>query len=285
MTAELSVVIPAHDESVLIGQTLAGLVASDPEGRLELVVVANGCTDDTAAIARAVSPRIRVVEIAEASKVAALNAGDRAATVFPRAYVDADVRVTARALLAVARRLDDDPARIGAPALSVDVSAASSAVRNYYRIWDLSEYRAAGHVGSGVYVLSEGGRARFGQFPELIADDRYVQQLFEPAERVTVEGEEFTVPAPRTLRALVKRGTRIASGNLQLEKAHPSLTAGSASGRFLPLMRRVAVRPRLWWAFAVYCYGYAAPRVRARSLSARGRIPDWNRDETTRSAV
>ena len=81
------------------------------------------------------------------------------------------------------------------------------------------------------------------------------------------------------------RGTRIASGNRQLERAIPALAAGSASGRFLPLVRRVVVRPRLWGAFVAYCYGYAAPRVAARTLDARGRIPDWNRDETSRSSA
>ena len=285
MTFHLSVVMPAHDEASIIGERLRELLDSDPEQRLELVVVANGCHDDTAAIAAAVSPRVRVVEIPQASKIAALNAGDRAAITFPRAYVDADVRVTAAALLAVAARLDGRPGQVGAPTLVVDASSASAPVRRYYRIWEHSEYRLTGHIGSGVYVLSAAARARFGEFPEIIADDRFVQQLFPPVQRVTVAEQTFTVPAPRTFRALVKRGIRIASGNLQIADAYPDLAAGSAGSRFGPLVKRIAVRPSLWFAFATYCYGYAVPRIAARVLKARGRIPTWNRDETNRVAA
>jgi glycosyltransferase involved in cell wall biosynthesis len=285
VTPRLSVVIPAHDEATIIAARLAALIATDPEGALEIVVVANGCTDATAEVAAAVSTRIRVVEVAAASKIAALNAGDAVATVFPRAYVDADVTVDARALLEIADavRPAGSP-HVGAPRLVVDTSRASRAVRAYYRIWALSEYRATGHVGSGVYVVSADGRARFGAFPDVIADDRFVQQLFPPAERYTSPDATFTVPAPRTYRALIRRGIRIASGNLQIAAAFPGLAAASASSRFSALLRRVATRPARWPDLAVYAFGYLWPRLRARALQRRGLVPGWNRDDTTRTA-
>ncbi|WP_448631445.1 glycosyltransferase family 2 protein [Cellulomonas soli] len=77
-----SVVIPAHDEEHGIARTLAPLAQAAAAGTLEVVVVANGCTDATAAVARSV-PGVHVVEIDVASKAAALRAGDRAATRFP----------------------------------------------------------------------------------------------------------------------------------------------------------------------------------------------------------
>lgn len=288
MTAVMSVVVPAHDEETIIGRLLHSLVSSDAKGRLEIVVVANGCHDHTAAIAAAVSPRIRVVQIAATSKVAALNAGDAAASVFPRAYVDADVEVCADALLAVASRLagagspDAANAFVGAPELRVDTAGASLPVRQYYRVWECSRYRGSGHVGSGVYVLSKSGRARFDQFPDVIADDRFVQQLFAPEERATVDEYSFTVPAPRTFRALLNRATRIASGNRQLAVAYPALAAGSPTPRFTALIKRVAVRPSLWLALGTYCCGYAIPRLRARRLESVNQAPGWNRDDTTR---
>jgi glycosyltransferase involved in cell wall biosynthesis len=283
MTARMSVVIPAHDEGTIIGRSLRSLVNSDARGQLEIVVVANGCQDRTAEIAAAVSQRIRVVEISAASKIAALNAGDDAATEYPRAYLDADVDVTAETLLAVADRLD--PAQrvyVGAPRLRVDSSRASLPVRQYYRIWEQSEYRATGHVGSGVYVLSEAGRARFGRFPNVIADDRFVQQLFLDTERVTVEERTFTVSAPRSFGPLLNRSTRIATGNQQIAAVYPALAPAPASSRFAALAKRVAARPWLWTSFPAYCLGYAIPRVRARRIMRAGRIPSWNRDETTR---
>lgn len=83
MSARVSVIIPAHDEAAVIGRLLGALVDGDPEGRLEIVVGANGCTDGTAAVARAVDPRILVAETERASKIAGLNAADGVATVFP----------------------------------------------------------------------------------------------------------------------------------------------------------------------------------------------------------
>ena len=67
-------------------------------------MVCNGCTDDTADVARSV-PGVRVVELEEGSKPAALNAGDKAATLWPRLYLDADIQISAAAVLAVLDRL------------------------------------------------------------------------------------------------------------------------------------------------------------------------------------
>jgi len=286
----MSVVVPAHDEETIIERMLRSLVSSDSNSRLDIVVVANGCRDATADVAAAISPDIRVVQIPTASKIAALNAGDDAARFFPRAYVDADVTVSADALLAVADCLHDETGTfVGAPTLRIDVSGADWAVRQYYRVWEQSEYRATGHVGSGLYVLSRTGRSRFGRFPNVIADDRFVQQLFSTDERVTVGEHTFTVAAPRTFHALLNRATRIAAGNRQLthtsDAGRPPVanaTGNKNPARFGALFRRVLARPRLWLAFCTYCYAYLMPRVRARRMEASGRIPGWNRDETTR---
>ena len=48
---------------------------------------------------------VRVIEVAEASKVAALNAGDRAASKWPRVYLDADIELPVEALYATLETL------------------------------------------------------------------------------------------------------------------------------------------------------------------------------------
>ncbi|WKK72461.1 glycosyltransferase [Rathayibacter oskolensis] len=283
MSARVSVVIPAHDEAAVIGRLLGALVDGDPEGRLEIVVGANGCTDGTASVARAVDPRILVAETERASKIAGLNAADGVATVFPRIYVDADVSVSAETLLA----LGDELARPGgplvaAPEFHVDTTGASWPVRAHYSIWELSDYRVSGLVGSGIYGLSAEGRRRFGEFPEIIADDRFVQQLFAPEERMTLTGHSFSVKAPRRMRSQIKRTVRIAIGNAQLA-ASGLVPDRPAGGGIAALVKRVLRRPALWPAFPVYWYGYLRPRLEARSIIARGGVPEWNRDETTRA--
>ena len=101
----MSVVIPAHNERTLIQRLLGDLTSGPLAASLEIVVVPNGCTDDTAAVAASIDPRVVVSSIAMGSKIAALREGDRVATVFPRAYVDADVTVTPETLLALADAL------------------------------------------------------------------------------------------------------------------------------------------------------------------------------------
>jgi glycosyltransferase involved in cell wall biosynthesis len=227
MRPELSVVIPAHDEERVLPRLLEGLA----DDRLEVIVVANGCRDATADVARAAG--VRVVEVAEGSKVVALNAGDAAATVFPRAYVDADIEVDAAALLAVAERLRRGPELVASPRLRLDLSDATWPVRAYYAVWELSSFRRRGHIGSGIYALSADGRARFAEFPAVIGDDRFVQGRFAPAERATVDEAEFVVRPPRTVGALLARGARIAAGNRELQRlglAGHAPTRGSSFG-------------------------------------------------------
>ena len=65
-------------------------------GELDVVVVCNGCTDQTAELARSCGYQVRVVELASASKPAALRIGDAAALAFPRLYLDADVILPGR---------------------------------------------------------------------------------------------------------------------------------------------------------------------------------------------
>lgn len=69
-----SIVIPAHNEGQVIGRLLDSLLAGPAEDETDIVVVCNGCTDDTAQIAAARGPRVRVVDIPTPSKHAALRA-------------------------------------------------------------------------------------------------------------------------------------------------------------------------------------------------------------------
>jgi len=49
---QLAVLVPAHNESELIGRCLATLADQDYAGRCDVVVIADNCTDDTAQLAR-----------------------------------------------------------------------------------------------------------------------------------------------------------------------------------------------------------------------------------------
>ena len=64
-----SVVIPAHNEASIIDRTLSTLLENAESGEFDVVVVCNGCSDQTAEKARCYRG-VRVIEIPQASKVA-----------------------------------------------------------------------------------------------------------------------------------------------------------------------------------------------------------------------
>ena len=276
----LSIVVPAHDEGPLVRATLVRMLADAQPGEFEVVVVANGCTDDTAAHAAAV-PGVTVVEIAAASKIAALNAGDDAATGYPRAYIDADVDITTDALRALAAALSTaaEP-RVAAPRIEIDAARSTFAVRAYYRVWELSDYRTTGHIGSGVYAVNAAGRERWTEFPDVIADDRFVQQRFHPDERVSVADHSFTVAASRDMRTHIRRGIRIERGNRQLPATAQLAGQDPAARRYARLLSRVARRPPRWIDLPFYVYGFASTTLRGRR-SIDGPTA-WSRDDALR---
>src|SRR5690242_13664181 len=90
--AMISVVIPAYNESAVIKRALNAITDGARFGEMEVIVVCNGCTDDTARQARQIGYPVRVIETMTGSKTHALNLGDAAAgAIFPRVYMDADV--------------------------------------------------------------------------------------------------------------------------------------------------------------------------------------------------
>ena len=223
----LSIVIPAHNESSVIGRCLTALLDGLEGSDFEIIVVCNGCKDDTAEIARGFSA-VKVIELEVASKVVALNTGDRVAQGFPRAYIDADIQLKGRDLLSAVRKFDSAGIEIVAPRLHVDLAKSSLLVKAFYGIWMQLPYFADRQmVGSGVFILSEAGRNRFGEFPQIIADDGYVRSLFKGEERLTAEDCEFTIYAPQTLADLVKIKSRVRFGNMELNMKFPELTIGS----------------------------------------------------------
>ena len=146
-----------------------------------MVVVCNGCADDTAVMAGRRVTRCGSSSSTRRRKPAALRAGDEAADVLPRIYLDADVVLAGAAARAVLERL-----RAGAvaarPPIRYDSGRSSAPVRRYYRARSRVPALLDSLWGAGVYGLSEAGRSRFGAFPDIVADDLWVDRHFAPGE-------------------------------------------------------------------------------------------------------
>lgn len=282
----ISVVIPAHNEEALVIGTLVTLL--DGLGpRDEVIVVCNGCIDNTAKNAASLDDhRVVVIETDTASKNHALNLGDKRATGFPRFYVDADISVAGASLLRVGKELSCQHTNVlvAAPRISVDVDGRPWTVRAFYRIWMGLPYTCEALVGSGVYGISECGRSRFTAFPDITADDAFVRLSFSAKERRVVQGATFKIQTPRTLGDVIAIKTRSHFGNLELRERYPELWLNEAGGASVGLLRCFA-KPWLWPSLLIYGYVKIVSRRRARARLRKKDFSTWERDESTRVAV
>jgi glycosyltransferase involved in cell wall biosynthesis len=277
-----SIVIPAHNEAAVLGNVLTTLLAGAQPGELDVVVVANGCNDRTAEIAGGYGPDVRVIETDVPSKPNALNLGDEQARGFPRIYLDADIPIGVETIRRLVHRLAEPGALAASPSMRVDTAGRPWAIRAYYDIWTRLPYVADGQL-AGVIALSEAGRARFGRFEDLIADDLYVRGHFAPEERLRLDDCEYVVQAPRNLRSLVNVKVRSFAGTIELQNRFPEVERrargrGGVRGR----MRTLAREPRLWPALACYVGVWATARAAGWWTIRFRKSTPWRRDETTR---
>jgi len=271
----ISVVIPAHNEAAVLPRLLDALSPGVDSTQLSIVVVANGCSDDTAAVAR--QAEVNVIEIGPGGKIKALNCGDAASSGFPRFYVDADVVVTARDLEIMASRLDQRIEAV-APALHLDDGSSSLLVRSYHRYWGSLPSVRHSLAGRGCFGVTATGRDRWDEFPDVVADDQFVNQQFAADEVAIVAEVSSIVTIPATLGALVRRKRRSHRGNLELA-ATGVATATTRGGWFGVVRsdpRRLVDLPAFLFVTAVVRFSGWRER---RDDSA-----SWGADETSRGA-
>src|SRR5580765_3330169 len=110
----VSFVIPVRDDAVRLGKCLESINRNHyPRGLVEVIVVDNGSTDDSAQVAR----RHGAIVLRSTGRVAELrNRGARAALGGILAFVDSDHEIDGRWIrTAVAVLSDNDVAAAGAP--------------------------------------------------------------------------------------------------------------------------------------------------------------------------
>jgi glycosyltransferase involved in cell wall biosynthesis len=286
-----SVVIPAHNESAVIERTLRSILSNRLDRLLQIVVVANGCTDDTADRARAVAReatredvRIEVIDTPVGNKIHALNLGDRAARHFPRAFLDADIEMSGDLLQRVADTFERDAqARIIAPDVRYVFPGKNPFLAGYYRLWQSLPYVKRNTMARGFYAIDEKLHERFVEFPQLTADDKFIRNLTTPDERRLVGGAYTRVHLPETLNDLLKVKTRWTFGNLELAERKPELNVNDR-GEHDGAAAFVLARPGLWIHLPMFLYVYWYTR-RAAQRKLRERRSGWERDQSTRGGV
>jgi glycosyltransferase involved in cell wall biosynthesis len=277
-----SVIIAAHNEAKVIGRCLDAVLRSAPVGTLEVIVAANGCTDDTAAVA-AGRPGVRVLDLPVAGKTAALNAAEALASVFPRVYLDADVVLAGSGIRGLVEALESHEvaALAVSPRRVLEVTGRPLVVRGWCAVNQRLPVFTDALFGRGAVALSERGRSRFDVFPDVVADDLFLDSLFRPDERRQVDAVVSLVGAPYRTSALVNRLVRVRRGNARLraEAAAGTAPVGVREADGMSWLYDV-VLPRPWLLPAGACYAAVTLAAAVKARQQPG--PAWERDESTR---
>ena len=276
----LSVLVPAHNEGSVIARLLDRLAPTGAAREaFEVVVVCNGCTDDTAEVARSYAPGVRVLEIPEPSKAAAMRRGDAASVFAARAYVDADIVIGADDLEKMHRQAIDRGWLAVAPRRVLDLDRSPRTVRWYYDVWSSLPQVRSGLFGRGVVLVTAEGRARLDTVPDVLSDDLVRSEAFGSDERGVCDDASVTVDVPRSLGALVRRRSRVVRGNTEADGLGLRSDATRTSLRVLAAV--VARQPSLVPKLPVFVGVTVAARWR-EARTRGGGAPVWERDETTR---
>lgn len=276
-----SIIIPAHNEEKVIGRCLTSLLQDLNSRDAEIIVVSNGCTDQTVTVVQAISSEIKLFDTPIASKAKALNLGDEHATGFPRAYIDADVLIKGEDVKKLVEELKKNSSQIVYPTMRIDLKKAPWAVKAYYKIWCSLPFVTQGAT-CGVSVVSEAGRNHFDKFPEITADDSYVRCLFPHSERGLVKSAVVTIFSPRFFWDLMRMRTRQYFGAYELKMIFPKIVdqypERNVEGTFFSLFKKIHLWPDLFVYFAVSFF----TRIGGKCKFWFGDRYHWNRDESSR---
>jgi hypothetical protein len=289
VSTPFAVIIPAHNEEAVIARCLRSVLADAPGAEaMQIIVAANGCTDRTVEIARAVAPHALVLDLPVGSKIGAINAANRAATLFPRIFLDADVECGYFALAALAEALRQPGAMAAAPAIRLDLSRCNWAMRAYYRAWMKQPYAKAGKGGAGCYALSQAALERVGDFPPIIGDDLWIHTRFPEGERRYLAADNTGRPVfsvvhpPSTAHEQIRVEARRWIGTIEVKRDYPTPYIANQQGQGPLAMLRTGTSPG---DLVVYLAMKLSARLLAKWRIRRGRANIWSRDLTSRAGA
>ncbi len=278
----LSIIIPSNNEESCIQTCLNAVLAQTnlpTDHGVEVIVAANGCQDRTVELSNEMEPafaaagfKLRVLDIEIGNKINALNVAEVSASHENRVFIDADV-VIEPPILAELLEILDRPTPVYASGAVRVPRPASFISRAYAKVWTNMPFFRDGVPGIGLYAMNGAGRARWGKFPDIIADDRFVRLQFAPTERhKTKAGYDW--PLPEGFNNLVHVRHRWREGNIELAERFPALTANdseinTSSGNALRLLRTPI-------ASAVFVLVYLASNARARRTKGEDNVA-WRR--------
>ncbi len=244
----VSVIIPVHNGCRFVEKKLESVLALDyPRELLEVIVVADGCTDETEALVqRFHHGPLRLISIPRSGKPAALNAGVSRASGEVLLMTDVRQQLHPESLRKMAACFEDSEVGVvsGAVALREGTSRDEADIRLYWRYesWireKLSEIDSMFGATGPFYAIR---RNLFVPLPDdILLDDVYLPMMaFLRGYRLIVESAARATDYPMTSAREFGRKVRTLGGNYQLMLRLPVL---------------LTRRNRLLWHFLSYKFG------------------------------
>lgn len=283
--ADVCIIIPARDEAEVLPTSLKGLLKQDYSGVMRLIISDNGSSDATVEVARKWAAQFEqaghevwVLHLPFGNKPAALNVADVAAEDLIRVYLDADIELSPNSISEMVAALGPESgALMCCPQMRI-ASGGGWVTQRWGRAWTRLPWVSEDAIGGGVYAVSAEGRRRWRDYPNIIAEDAFVQVQFRRNERRVLPNCHFLIRLPEGFSDLVKIRTRQLRGNRELAK-HASGEWGRAA---YPLARRlkfVLTSPTLWPDLPVYLLVNLFAYRRARQRAALG-TQMWERADS-----
>ena len=274
-----SVIVPVFNEAASLPSFLEHVRDGLPSTNVELIFVCNGCTDGSEQILRSIDdPRVRVLALERPGKAAAIRAAEAFAQRIPRFYVDADVLISGASLAALAEPLRHERFELVSPKMLYDESGMSFAARGIHRVWHaLPHVLLEGH--HGVLGVSRRGRERWGDFPDLLADDAFIQSRIPTSRRKIVPEITLSTRPARTFWSFVCVRERWLRGNQQLRAKGISVPRTKGQARCL---LKMAARGRVV-PVTIYLAARAAATAKVRLTGNRAQ--PWFQDQTSRQGA
>ena len=276
-----SVVIPAHNEEKSILRLLDALAENMSLYQFEIIVVCNGCTDRTAELARGSGSDVQVIDLVEPSKKAALRVGDERAGFFPRVFVDADVEISAGAIQMLVNSIQHGGFLASAPTRVFPRAGVGWLVRTYYDVWERLPQVREGLFGRGVIALSKLGNERVREIPQVMSDDLAMSEIFRPDERQIVAESEVIIRPPKKIGDLIRRRTRVATGNAEADSS--GLRGTSAQTSLSSLWGIIVADPKIAFKMPIFFGVTVISRMIAWRVVRSGDFSTWRRDESSRN--
>jgi hypothetical protein len=199
-----------------------------------------------------------------------------------RVFMDADVELKGEEMNHLLAALERPDALAAEPLSKYETSHSSLGVRAFYTVWTALHGGQRGDLGGGICGLSAAGRARFGEFPDIIADDGYLRAHFAADEILTVTEACSIVYAAQSYSDHIRVSSRVRAGVFELAAEYPQLWA--AKRRTTRSLGRKALGLPIssWPLVPLYLWAQWRIRSKARELFEGPTQIPWESDARVR---